>query len=251
MAELMKHGGRLLYNLLTGQVGDEDTFTVVPFTVFRRRSSVRGLAALLIWIFAIAYSSVVMNVDELSSDIKVLIGGRTSPTANLLSASWFSVVGFNSMQALIIGLSAVLLTFRQGLESEDGSMEGAILKTLNYLVIAPLRISADLALFLVSLAASVYSLEAVFMLSNVQPSTDVNKDIDARNLLLRLFVILGAQVLTAVELLRRQGGKGLSSVAALKADQKNDKDKEGSLGQVATDLGLNAKDNGLKIHNFY
>jgi hypothetical protein len=245
MAELMKHGGRFLYNLLTGQVGDEDTFTLV--TIMNRRSSLRGLAAVVIWAFAIIYSSVVMDVDELSSDIKVLIGGRTSPDAKLLSASWFSVVGFNSMQVLILGASAVLLTTRQWLEDDDGSVEGWW--RLSNLLVVPGRISADLALFLVSLAASVYSLEAVFMLSNVQPSTDVNKDIDARNLLLRLFVILGAQVLTAVELLRRQGGKGLSSVAALKADQRDD--SKDNVAQVATELGLNAKDNGLKIHNFY
>lgn len=247
VAQTLTHLGRFIYNFATGEVGDEDTFTLV--TIMKRRSSVRGLAALVIWAFAIAYSSLVMDVDELSSDIKVLIGGRTRPDAKLLSASWFSVVGFNSMQALIIALSAVLLTTLQGLESKDGSLEGCVLKGLGAFVYVG-RISADVALFLVSLAASVYSLEAVFMLSNVQPSTDLNKDIDARNLLLRLFVILGAQVLTAVELLRRQGGKSLSSVAALKAEQKDD--EESSQVKVAPDdLGLNAKDNGLKIHNFY
>ena len=247
MAELMKHGGRLLYNLLTGQVGDEDTFTLV--SIMNRRSSLRGVLAVLVWTAAIVWSSLVVNDDTLSSEIKLLVAGRADNSANLLSASWFSVAGFNAMQVITLGVSAVLLTGRQWLESDsvDGSVEGGAWKIAG-LVVSAGRIVADVGLLLVSLAASVYSLEAFFKLSNVQPGNDLQKEGDARGDLIQLFAILGLQVLTAVELLRRQGGKGLSSVAALKADQRDD---SSSPAQIATDLGLNAKDNGLKIHNFY
>lgn len=244
MADLMKHGGRLLYNLLTGQVGDEDTFTLV--SIMNRRSSLRGVLAVLVWTAAIIWSSLIVDDDTLSSDIKLLVAGRADNKKNLLSASWFSVAGFNAMQVITLGVSAVLLTARQAMESVDGSVEGG-LKLAN-LIVVPGRIVADVGLLLVSLAASVYSLEAFFKLSNVQPGNDLQKEGDARGDLIQLFAILGLQVLTAVELLRRQGGKGLSSVAALKADQRDD---SSSPAQIATDLGLNAKDNGLKIHNFY
>lgn len=245
MAELMKHGGRLLYNLLTGQVGDEDTFTLV--SIMNRRSSLRGVLAVLVWTAAIVWSSLVVNDDTLSSEIKLLVAGRADDSAKLLSASWFSVAGFNAMQVITLGVSAVLLTARQWLEDADGSVEGTLMKIVG-LVVSAGRIVVDVGLFLVSLAASVYSLEAFFKLSNVQPGNDLQQEGDARGDLIQLFAILGLQLLTFSELWRRQGMKGLSNVAALKADQRNDK---ATPAQIATDLGLNAKDNGLKIHNFY
>ena len=157
------------------------------------------------------------------------------------------MAGFNAMQVITLGVSAVLLTARQWLEDADGSVEGTLMKIVG-LVVSAGRIVVDVGLFLVSLAASVYSLEAFFKLSNVQPGNDLQQEGDARGDLIQLFAILGLQLLTFSELWRRQGMKGLSNVAALKADQRNDK---ATPAQIATDLGLNAKDNGLKIHNFY
>ena len=245
MVDVMKHGGRFLYNLLTGQVGDEKTFTLV--SILNRRSSVRGGVAVLIWVVAILWSHYTIDNDTLSSDITLLLTGRTDDKKNLLSSSWFSVVGFNTMQVIVLVISSLLLTISQGVESEDGRPEECC-SMFTWGIVSLGRIVTDLGLFSVSLAASVYALEAFFKLPNVQPGNDLNKEGDVRYNLINLFALLGLQVLTFSELWRRQGGKGLSSVAALKAEQKDD---SSSPAQIAPDLGLNAKDNGLKIHNFY
>ena len=248
------------YGVVTGEVSDvveEPKDAKFAFdTISKRSQPIRGFFAVLIWFAAILVAWRVSVDATISAEAEKLLAGRdrlvngTVDNGELATAdSWYSVIGFNIMQLIVLASIALFNEVKRALEGYK--MREACPGWFFGLLTQIVRYGLDLALFFVSIAAVWYSLKAFDALTNLQPDGD---DVDANNDLILLFITVGLQILTLLELRHRQGMKGFQSIEKVIEDQEEaDAKAKNVLSRDAlkdAGIDLSAKKN-LRIHNFY
>lgn len=270
--------GALQYALTGRQTdGNDNTLWALGKGLLGNRSpqskaAVRGLKPVVIWLFVLLFTLLVAGDDNLSSDARALLlgnnGGKNDNDDLALWKTWYSVLGFNVMQLILLVSAGLLIALRKPFDSlyqsfralsqDLPSLLGIPLRVVVSLLTSNLvqlaRIGVDIGFFFVSAAAVWYSLEAFSKISNIQPGGG-EADADNRYTVIVGFLLAASQILVPVMFRERDAGKSEMSPEELekkvREEDANDdpKDKVGinNIGGLDTRL---AKDK-LKIHNFY
>ena len=277
--------GALQY-ALTGRQTDGDNVTLmnllpilgtanpseVKLNIARRNAAWRGLMPVIVWLAALLATIWVSDSDGVGHASRaILVGSDGAKADDNLSNSWYSVLGFNVMQLILLVSAGVLIPLKKQADrlyewqrqfGEDWSWPLKELKNLvvslvtsNLIQIA--RLGVDLGFFFVSAAAVWYSLEAFSNLSNIQPDGSSAND-DARDALIKVFGLVALQILVILRFRERDAGKSEKSPAYLESLANtedliaaNQEGPENKAGIAGVNLDFSAKERGLKIHNFY
>lgn len=236
----------------------------------------RGLWPVALWLAAILSTAYWVSDSIPTPGVNagaraLLVGSDGTSGDDNLSNSWYSVLGFNVIQLILLVSGGVLIPLkkyadifyqwqRQWKWAEKLPWPFKQLKNLGASIISSnlfqiARLGVDIGFFFVSAAAVWYSLEAFSRLSNLQPD-DSSASNDARDALIKLFALVALQLLVLLQFRERDAGKsqkspGLLLVEINQEDQKGlDEDGEKKPQVAGIDYNFNARKD-LKIHNFY
>jgi len=240
----------------------------------RRGAAMRGLVPVIVWLAALLGTILVSDSDGVGTSSRALLVGSDGTKADdNLSNSWYSVLGFNVMQLILLVSAGALIPIkkqadrfyqwqRQWKWAENlpwplKELKNLVISLFSSNLVQIARLGVDLGFFFVSAAAVWYSLEAFSNLSNIQPDGSRAND-DARDALIKVFGLVALQILVILRFRERDAGKSEKSPKLLEslantedliaAKQEGPENKAG-IGGV--NLDFSAKERGLKIHNFY
>merc|ERR1711871_1112372 len=199
----------------------------------RRGAAMRGLVPVIVWLAALLGTILVSDSDGVGTSSRALLVGSDGTKADdNLSNSWYSVLGFNVMQLILLVSAGALIPIkkqadrfyqwqRQWKWAENlpwplKELKNLVISLFSSNLVQIARLGVDLGFFFVSAAAVWYSLEAFSNLSNIQPDGSRAND-DARDALIKVFGLVALQILVILRFRERDAGKSEKSPKLLES----------------------------------